>query len=97
MAGTTRAEPGKDQRLYIRVSEDQKWLLEEAAKTSRISMSQFVLREALTSAEQVVADQTLIRLPQAEYDEFLKRIDEAPKQIPALRRLAEEPSIFTDE
>lgn len=87
----------KDERLNLRASKREKETLEYAARLSHTSVSQFVMREALASAEQVLADRTRFELPAEQWAEFVARLDEPPREVPAIERLLSEPTPFDDE
>lgn len=81
-------------RLNIGVSSAQKAKLAEAAMLQNIKVSQFVLNSSLDAAEQVIAEQGIIRESKPEYDWLMAELDKPPCDIPALRKLLNEPSIF---
>lgn len=86
----------KDQRLNIRASGSEKEILERAARATRMGISQFMLRAALTSAEEVLADQTRFTLPEKEWNEFVALLDRPARDLPALREAAARPSPFRE-
>lgn len=89
----------KEERLHIRASSSQKALLTRAAQTRHVKVSQFVLQTCLEAAEKVVREQeaaqhaavqeaeNVIRVSAEEYDWLLKKLEEPPQELPALRRL----------
>ncbi|MDX2066710.1 MAG: DUF1778 domain-containing protein [Fimbriimonadaceae bacterium] len=84
----------KAQQLNIRASASQKAKLAEAARLQNMNVSQFVLSKSLDAAEEVIADQRLIRVSKAEYDWLLEKLEEPAQEIPALRELFGRPSVF---
>jgi uncharacterized protein (DUF1778 family) len=84
----------KAEQLNIRASAEQKAKLAEAARIQNMNVSQFVLSKSLDAAEEVIADQRLIRVSKEEYDWLLAKLEEPPKEIPALRELFSRPSVF---
>lgn len=80
-------EQPKGERLYIRVSALEKTMFEEAARAENTTLSAFIVREALTSAEEILADRTRFELPPDIWDAFVARLDEPAREIPALSRL----------
>jgi uncharacterized protein (DUF1778 family) len=84
----------KIDRLNIRVSPDQKRLLESAARISHTTASQFILRAALSSAEEVTADQTGFVLSDEQWTEFCAILDRPACEIPALVDAAAKPRRF---
>lgn len=97
MAPLAKASQKKAERLNIRVTEDEKSLVEQAARLSRMNASQFVLQAALLSAESVVAEQTRFVLPPDKWDEFVALLDQPARDLPAVERLARKPSRFVEE
>ena len=43
---------------------------------------------------QIVTEDNRIRLPKGEWERFMAKLDEAPKDLPELGQLMQEPSIF---
>jgi uncharacterized protein (DUF1778 family) len=85
----TQTETTKEQNLHIRTSATEKATLAAAARISGQNVSRFVLTTALKEAEQIISEETVIRLSAEKYDAFVKRLDEAPRDIPALREQME--------
>ena len=86
----------KDRSLNIRVTEDEKVMVEQAAHLTHLSMSRFMLLAALRAAEEVLADQTRFVLPPAEWAEFVALLDRPAHVLPGLREAAARPSPFAD-
>lgn len=86
----------KDQRLNIRASAEVKSLVEEAARASHMSASEFVLQAALRSAEQVLSAQTRFTLPPEQWDEFTRLLERPARTIPGLRGAAAKPTPFSE-
>lgn len=84
----------KAEQLNIRASAAQKAKLAEAAHLQNMNVSQFVLNRSLDAAEEIIADQRLIRVSKEEYDWLVAKLDEPPRDIPALRELFSRPSVF---
>ena len=86
----------KDERLGIRVSAAEKAILERASRSMRMSTSEFVVREAVASAEEILAERTRFVLPQEQWEAFAARLDDPPQAIPALVRALSRPSPFDE-
>ncbi len=84
----------KAEQLNIRASAAQKAKLAEAARLQNMNVSQFVLHKSLDAAEQVIADQRVVRLSAADFDRFSAKLDEPPKNLPKLRELFSKPSLL---
>lgn len=88
--------PRKGNRLYIRIADDDKALLEEAAAHSGVSVSEFIVREATIAAEQELASRTRFVLPPDKWEEFVTELERPARFIPELARLMEYPDVFDD-
>lgn len=87
--------PGpKAEQLNIRTSAAQKAKLAEAANLQNMNVSQFVLTKSLDAAEEVIANQRLIRVSKNEYNWLLAKLEEEPQDLEGLRALFNEPSVF---
>jgi uncharacterized protein (DUF1778 family) len=84
----------KDQRLSLRVSMDDKATLEAASQSLNMTTSEFILREAISSAEEILTDRNRFLLPADQWEAFSARLDRAPRSIPAIASLLTEPSPF---
>jgi len=82
-----KASTQKVSRFSIRASATQKKVIAEAARIKETTISDFVLEQSLTAAQQVIADQVHFKLPKKQWKEFCDALDRPPKTIPALRRL----------
>ena len=93
---TQRQVKGKTQktRLNLRVAPTVKILLSTAAKLRNVSLTSFILDSSQVAAETVLAEQTRFVLPEAQWRAFNAALDAPAKEIPALRRLLTEPSVF---
>ncbi len=87
----------KDERLNLRVTAQEKRLLERAAQATHASATQFILRSALISAEDVLAAETRFALPAEQWGEFTALLDRPARVVPALARAASKPSPFRGE
>jgi uncharacterized protein (DUF1778 family) len=83
-------------RFNIRVSSDEKCLVEHAARLSRMTSSQFILQAALRSAEEVTADHTRFLLSEDEWHEFTSMLDRSARELPALAEAAAKPRLFRE-
>lgn len=84
----------KAEQLNIRASTRQKAKLSEAARLQNMNISQFVLSKSLEAADEVIADQRVIRVSAEDYDWFMVKLEEPPKDLPKLRELFSKPSVL---
>jgi uncharacterized protein (DUF1778 family) len=81
-------------RIDLRVESDKKRVIRRAAAMLGVNVTQFIMERVFPEAERIVAEDNRTRISKKEWERFLAKLDEAPKDLPELRRLLKEPSIF---
>ena len=76
----------KESRLNIRCDSRTRQLLDKAASYAHLSISEFVLSNALASAERVVQEHESITLKPKDFEAFLAALDAPAKPNAALKR-----------
>jgi len=76
----------KASRLNIRCDSYTRQLLDKAASYAHVSISEFVLSNALASAERVVQEHESITLQPKDFEAFLAALDTSAKPGAALKR-----------
>ncbi|MDO8846613.1 DUF1778 domain-containing protein [Methylicorpusculum sp.] len=76
----------KESRLNIRCDIRAHELLSKAATYSHVSISEFVLSHALSSAEKIVQANESITLKPEDFNAFLAALDEQTQPNPALKK-----------
>jgi len=76
----------KDTRLHIRCNQEMRRLLDKAAAYTHMSVSEFVLRNAVEQAQSVVQAHEAITLSQDDFAAFLDALDTPTQANPALQR-----------
>ena len=89
---TTRTE-----KLDLRLSKQAKQVLRSAAAAAQRSVSEFVLESALARAEETLADRRSFQLDSQQWSVFLKALDASPRELPRLKKLFQEKSIFENK
>jgi uncharacterized protein (DUF1778 family) len=89
---TTRTE-----KLDLRLSKQAKEMLRSAAAAAQRSVSEFVLESALARAEETLADRRSFQLDSQQWSVFLKALDASPRELPRLKKLFQEKSIFENK
>ena len=74
--------------LSVWVNSAERAILEAAAEQSHTSLSEFVRRKALESAETEVLNRTVVTIPAKDWEAFEAWIRRPAKVIPALAKLA---------
>jgi uncharacterized protein (DUF1778 family) len=83
-------------RIDIRVDDDKKRTISEAAALAGQTITQYVIGLVLPDAERRVAENYRIKLSPRDWDAFMRRLDEPPQDLPALRTLLNRESRFQD-
>ena len=89
---TTRTE-----KLDLRLSKQAKQMLRSAAAATQRSVSEFVLESALARAEETLADRRSFQLDSQQWAVFMEALDATPRELPRLKKLFQEKSIFENE
>ena len=75
--------------LSVRVNPDERAILEAAAEQAHTSLSEFVRRKALESAETEVLNRTMVTIPAKDWEAFEAWLHRPAEAIPALTELAQ--------
>lgn len=74
--------------LSVRVSPDERALLEAASERARTSLSDFVRRKALEAAEIDMIERRVVIIPAKDWEAFEAWVARPAQAIPALKKLA---------
>ncbi len=74
--------------LSVRVSPNERILLEMAAEQSRTTLSDFIRRKAIEAAEADVLEQKTFIIAAADWEKFEAWANSPAKDVPPLRTLA---------
>lgn len=86
-ASRDRTAPKRDTTINVRLSVKTRDLIDTAADLSGKTRSEFILESARQQAIDVLLDQRLFSLEEADYTAFLRALDEAPEPPERLRAL----------
>lgn len=75
--------------LSLRVSDDERALLEAASEQAHTTLSDFVRRRALEAAEIAVLERRIVSIAAKDWEAFEAWAQSPAKTVPALRELAE--------
>ncbi len=84
----------RSEKLDLRLSVEDKQTLTAAAAAEHRSVSDFVLRSALDRANDTLPDRRYFGLNAEQWTAFMEALDAPPRDLPRVRRLFSEPSIF---
>lgn len=74
--------------LSVRVSEEERTLLEAASKQARTSLSDFIRRKALEAAEIDMLERPIVTIPAKDWEAFEAWAARPPRKIAAIEELA---------
>jgi uncharacterized protein (DUF1778 family) len=74
--------------LSVRVSEEERALLEAASEQARTSLSDFIRRKALDAAEADLLERRIVIIPAKDWEAFEAWANRPPQEIAALKDLA---------
>ncbi len=74
--------------LSVRVSEEERALLEAASEQARTSLSDFIRRKALEAAEIDVLERRIVAIPAKDWEAFEAWAHRPPRKIAPLEELA---------
>lgn len=83
--------PTKSERIDVRASSPVKQLLQEAARSSHKSVSEFLLDAGVTAAFQTLADRRQFSLGEAQWQAFQEALDRPVQSKPRLKKLLQSP------
>ncbi len=86
--------PARSEKLDLRLTPQAKQKLFAAARSQERTVSEFVLQAALNKADELLADQSRIFLNSEQWAKFQEALDAPPRDLPRMRRLLNEPSLF---
>jgi uncharacterized protein (DUF1778 family) len=73
--------------LSVRVSPEERAILEAASEQTRTSLSEFIRRKAVAAAEMEVLERRVITIPAEHWDEFEAWANRPAEEVPGLREL----------
>ncbi|MGJ0391391.1 MAG: DUF1778 domain-containing protein [Methylocystis sp.] len=83
-----KEQPQTTSVLSVRVSPDERAILEAAAEQAHTTLSEFIRRKALESAETEVLNRTIVTIPAKDWDAFEAWLHRPAEKIPGLVELA---------
>ena len=81
--------------LSVRVSPQEKAMLQEVAGQARSTVSDFMRRKALEAAQLELIERRVIALSPSDWETFEARMTAAPQVIPQVQELFRRPSLCT--
>ncbi|MGX5847035.1 type II toxin-antitoxin system TacA family antitoxin [Mesorhizobium sp. PL10] len=82
--------------LSVRVTPDERDILEAAASQANTNLSDFIRRKAVEAAEMEVLDSRIVTIPAADWEKFEEWAKSPPRSLPGLRKLAASKPVWQD-
>jgi len=76
----------KDKDLHFRVSEEEKTVIEQAAKIQHLKTTEFVLNAAYNKALEVLEISSQVKLQKAAWENFCLALEAPAVDLPNLRK-----------
>jgi uncharacterized protein (DUF1778 family) len=84
----------KTEKLDLRITPSAKRVIQTAALAAHQSVADFVIKSALSRAEETLPDRQRFGLNAAQWEAFQAALDAPPRPTPRLAKLLREPSVF---
>jgi len=84
----------RSDRIDLRIDPKAKEALQAAALLKHKTVSEFILENALSAANEVLADRRHFVLNAEQWEAFQAALDAPPRALPRLERLMKEPGFF---
>lgn len=84
----------KETKVQLRMRPLQKDVIARAAELKQTTVTNFMVEQAFHAAQQILADQTHFYLSPQKWEEFCAALDAPPCDLPKLRKLLTDPSVF---
>lgn len=87
----------KDSRIAVRLSSDQDALIRHAAEVEGTNITEFTVAATMSHAREVLSDRRVFAIDDAAWRKFLAVLDRPVSHKPRLKKLLDEPSVFTEQ
>jgi uncharacterized protein (DUF1778 family) len=91
---TTENTETQTERIQLRASTSEKRLLQEAANSSKKTLSEFILGASITEAEISLSQRTRFVLDSDRWTKFIDLLERPVQEKPALKKLLTRPSVL---
>ena len=81
-------------KVQLRMRALHRDVIGRAAELKQTTLTNFMVEQAFQAAQQILADQAHFYLSPEKWDEFCAALDAPPQDLPELRKLLTEPSVF---
>ena len=93
----SRQPAAKETRISVRIKPAQKAIIARAARLRHITLTDFVLDNALQAASQLVPEEKHFEMTPEQFRRFCRALDAPPaKSLKAMQQLLNEPSVLDE-
>ena len=92
-----RAPSKSSTRVNLRIHPTVKSVLVRAAKLRLLKLTEFMIESSRVAAEMALADRSRFAVTDEKWRAFQEALDAPAKDVPGLRKLFREPSVFTNK
>jgi uncharacterized protein (DUF1778 family) len=86
----------RETKVQLRMRPLQKAVIARAAQIKQTTLTSFMVEQAFNAAQHIVADQSHFYLSAEKWDEFCALLDAPVRELPELRKLLTQPTIFDE-
>jgi uncharacterized protein (DUF1778 family) len=86
----------KETKVQLRMRAVQKDVITRAAALKQTTVTNFMVEHSFQAAQQILADQSHFYLSPEKWEEFVAALDAPPRELPGLRKLLTEPTVFDE-
>ena len=88
--------PLRAAKVQLRMRPIEKNVIARAAEIKHTTLTNFMVEHAFEAAQHILADQVHFYLSPEKWDEFAAALDAPPRDLPQLRKLLTEPTVFDE-
>ncbi len=82
--------------VSVRMTANERDLLEAAAEQSHTNLSDFIRRKAIEAAELTLMDRRVVTIPAEHWEKFEAWVNSPPRELPELRKRFARPLVWED-
>lgn len=87
----------KEEKIDIRVAQEEKDLITKAASLQRKSISGFVLETSIERAQEILSNQSEFHFDEDRFRKFVEELNSEPQVIPEIQKIMKKESLFGKE
>lgn len=93
---TIKKSSPRSNLINMRISENNRWLIDQAAKVKGKNRTEFILDTAVSEAENVILDQSFLLVDEEKFNNFIKILEMPVKYNERLAKTMQTPAPWED-